>query len=283
MTLLIVARLGIRLKPKRREENMVGPGRPEFVLFGSSIVQLSLHDGGWGSILSELYDRKADIFVRGYIAWNSRIALEVLHKIFPQDAAVQPALVIVYFGGNDSMSRHPSGLGSHVPLSEYVQNMKKIALHLKSLSANIRLIFLTSPPVDEAAVLRFYGNTFDKQERTNEACDVYAEALVKMCEELDGVKAINLWKSFQHRDDWGSAYLIDGIHLSSQGSKIMVKEILKVLKEADYNPSLYWLSMPNEFSAASKGESETTTIDLSNTFAPWKLEWMDKDELGILN
>lgn len=48
-----------------------------------------------------------------------------------QDAAVQPSLVLVYFGGNDSSSPHPTGLGPHVPLDEYVENMKKIALHLK--------------------------------------------------------------------------------------------------------------------------------------------------------
>lgn len=48
-----------------------------------------------------------------------------------QDAAVQPSLVVVYFGGNDSMAPHSSGLGPHVPLTEYVDNMKKIALHLQ--------------------------------------------------------------------------------------------------------------------------------------------------------
>ena len=48
-----------------------------------------------------------------------------------QDAAIQPALVIVYFGGNDSIGPHPSGLGPHVPLAEYVENMRKIAIHLK--------------------------------------------------------------------------------------------------------------------------------------------------------
>lgn len=50
---------------------------------------------------------------------------------FLQDAAIQPALVIVYFGGNDSMGPHSSGQGPHVPLSEYLENMRKIALHLK--------------------------------------------------------------------------------------------------------------------------------------------------------
>jgi len=37
----------------------------------------------------------------------------------------------VYFGGNDSHLPHPSGLGPHVPLEEYIQNMTKIANYLK--------------------------------------------------------------------------------------------------------------------------------------------------------
>ncbi|GKV28296.1 hypothetical protein SLEP1_g37371 [Rubroshorea leprosula] len=110
---------------------MAGPLRPQFVLFGSSIVQLSFGNGGWGATLADIYARKADIFLRGYYGWNSRRAVEVLDKVFPKDAAIHPSLVIVYFGGNDSMGPHPSGLGPHVPLNEYVENMRKIATHLK--------------------------------------------------------------------------------------------------------------------------------------------------------
>lgn len=51
-----------------------------------------------------------------------------------QDAAVQPSLIIAYFGGNDSMGPHSSGLGPHVPLPEYIENMRKIATHLKVTS-----------------------------------------------------------------------------------------------------------------------------------------------------
>uniref|UniRef100_K7M775 SGNH hydrolase-type esterase domain-containing protein n=1 Tax=Glycine max TaxID=3847 RepID=K7M775_SOYBN len=47
------------------------------------------------------------------------------------DATNQQSLVIVYFGGNDSMHRHLSGLSPHVPLQEYIENMKKIVIHLK--------------------------------------------------------------------------------------------------------------------------------------------------------
>ncbi|KAL3753650.1 hypothetical protein ACJRO7_000964 [Eucalyptus globulus] len=139
-----------RTAEKQRE--MVGPERPQFVLFGSSIVQFSFGDGGWGASLADLYARKADIILRGYSGWNSRLALEVLEKVFPKDAATQPSLVIVYFGGNDSMRPHPSGLGPHVPLPEYVENMRKIAKYLKSLSDCTRVIFLSAPPVNEEKI-----------------------------------------------------------------------------------------------------------------------------------
>jgi len=50
--------------PKRREEEeMVGPARPLFVLFGSSLVQLSYSQQGWGAILSHLYARKVCVHV----------------------------------------------------------------------------------------------------------------------------------------------------------------------------------------------------------------------------
>jgi isoamyl acetate esterase len=55
--------------------------------------------------------------------------------IWSQDAEVQPSLVIVYFGGNDSIGKHPSGLGPHVPLEEYVENMRKIIVHIKVCSS----------------------------------------------------------------------------------------------------------------------------------------------------
>ncbi|KAJ4822899.1 GDSL esterase/lipase cprd49 [Turnera subulata] len=205
---------------------MVGPSRPQFVLFGSSIVQLCFSHGGWGSILADIYSRKADIVLRGYYGWNSTRALQVLDQVFPKDAAVQPTLVIVYFGGNDSMGPHSSGLGPHVPLPEYIENMKKIALHLKSLSDTTRLIFMTCPPVDE-----------DKLRQSTS----------------------------------------DGIHLSAEGSKIVVTEILKVLKEAEWSPSLHWKAMPTEFSDDSQyylvAADGKRTLNPSEWTFHWENQW----------
>ncbi|KAL6142277.1 hypothetical protein ACLB2K_060560 [Fragaria x ananassa] len=225
---------------------MVGPIRPQFVLFGSSIVQFSFSNGGWGAILADLYSRKADIVVRGYAGWNSRQGLQVLEQVFPKDASIQPSLVIVYFGGNDSMLPNPLGLGPHVPLPEYVENMRKIATHLKNLLEKTRFIFLTAPPVNEEQMRKAFSGIIGENSRTNKLCQMYSGACVELCREMD-IKAVDLFTSMQKRKDWSTMCFTDGIHFSSEGSKIVAEEILKVLEEADWEPSLQWNSLPTEF------------------------------------
>nr|XP_009793687.1 PREDICTED: GDSL esterase/lipase CPRD49 [Nicotiana sylvestris] len=255
---------------------MVGPQRPQFVLFGSSIVQISYSNGGWGSILSDIYARKADVILRGYYGWNSRRALQVLDQVFPKDAAVQPTLVIVYFGGNDSMGPHSSGLGPHVPLPEYIENMRKIATHLKSLSENIRIIFLSCPPVDEARVRENTSSYFSELVRTNELCRQYSDACIELCNEMN-LKVVDLWTALQKREDWLTACFSDGTHLAEAGSKIVVEEIIKVLKEAEWTPSLYWKSMPTEFAEDSPYDlvlaDGKTTINPSEWTYHREIQW----------
>lgn len=257
---------------------MVGPRRPQFVLFGSSIVQMSFNVGGWGAVFADLYSRKADVKLRGYTGWNSRMALEVLDKVFPKDEPVQPSLVILYFGGNDATEPHPSGLGAHVPLPEFIENMRKMIAHIKSLSDETRIICLTSPPINETRIREIFGNALDDQARTNEGCRIYSEKLVELCKEMD-VEAINLWTAIQERDDWADTCFIDGIHLSAEGSKTVVKEILKVLKRVDWEPSLYWLKMSPEFPKDSPyyvvGPDGKTTLNVTSHICTWQRQWLD--------
>ncbi|TQD87813.1 hypothetical protein C1H46_026665 [Malus baccata] len=323
---------------------MVGPVRPQFVIFGSSIVQFSYSHGGWGAILADLYARKADVLLRGYAGWNSRRALQVLEQVFPKDATTQPSLVIVYFGGNDSMHPHPSGLGAHVPLNEYVENMRKIAKHLKSLSEKTRVIFLTAPPVNEEQIRENLSDQTSPQKRTNESCKIYSDACLEVCREFD-VKGVDLWTSIQKRKDWSTTCFRnqthlqllrpsvvsivsvcncsivsivsvcnswkmnhpdnhananvnlvenvendhgtlwkDGIHFSSEGSKIVAEEILKVLREADWEPCLHWKSLPTEFSEDSPydppGADGTTTVNIAEqSVAASPMKWGLSNEI----
>lgn len=79
----------------------------------------------------------------------------------------------------------------------------------------------------------------------------------------------------------------DGIHLSTDGSKIVTKEILKVIRESEWEPSLYWASMAPEFPEDSPyyrvGPDGKTTINISHVISQWKLEWLDDKEREALN
>ena len=75
--------------------------RPQFHLFGDSLTQKSFSVGGWGARLANSYQRKADVLNRGYNGYNSRWALYLLQKAFPDQAPV-PSLVTVFFGANDA-------------------------------------------------------------------------------------------------------------------------------------------------------------------------------------
>ncbi|XP_020218791.1 GDSL esterase/lipase CPRD49, partial [Cajanus cajan] len=99
--------------------------------------------------------------------------------------------------------------------------MRKIAVHLKSLSKKTRIIFLSAPPVNEAQI---YRNSLPGQRlRTNESCRVYSEACLELCREMD-IKAIDLWSALQKRDDWRDVCFTDGVHLTCEGSNIVAKE-----------------------------------------------------------
>ncbi|MED6126063.1 GDSL esterase/lipase wdl1 [Stylosanthes scabra] len=214
--------------------------------------------------------------MRGYPGWNSRRAVQVLDQVFPKNATKQPSLVIVYFGGNDSVIPNQYGLGPHVPLQEYMQNMRNIALHIKSLSKKTRIIFLSAPPINEEQIV---GNRDAEGNliRTNEGCRVYSEACLSLCREMN-IKAIDLWSAIQQRKDWLEVSFIDGIHLTCEGSKIVVKEILKILKEAEWEPSLYWKSMLIEFGEDSPydpvaPDGKSTTNISGFPFPPNTWDW----------
>ena len=74
--------------------------RPEIMLFGDSITQFSFAPGGWGATIADVYQRTADVRLRGYSGYNTRWCLPLLHKLFPQKGGISPSLVTVMLGAN---------------------------------------------------------------------------------------------------------------------------------------------------------------------------------------
>jgi len=130
--------------------------RPVIVLFGDSITQqgygwndaaaasASAASLGWTALLSNAYQRRADVLARGYSGYNTRMALDLLPSIAPQPAVVpgqsrqqqqgtaaeaEVLFVAVFFGANDAAL---PGERQHVPLEEYGDNLVKIVRHLRN-------------------------------------------------------------------------------------------------------------------------------------------------------
>jgi isoamyl acetate esterase len=45
---------------------------------------------------------QADVVLRGYSGYNTRWALHLLDKVFPDNDLPPPKLVVVFFGANDA-------------------------------------------------------------------------------------------------------------------------------------------------------------------------------------
>lgn len=61
--------------------------------------------------------------------------------------------------------------------------------------------------------------------------------------------------------------------MAATGSKVVVEEILKVLKNADWKPSLHWKYMPTEF--AEDSPYDLVAADAKRTVNPseWNFHW----------
>ncbi|KAI7753169.1 hypothetical protein M8C21_021554 [Ambrosia artemisiifolia] len=218
--------------------------RPQIILFGDSITELSFKYGGWGASLTDTYSRKADILVRGYGGYTTRWALFLLHHIFPLSSTTPPVATTVFFGANDAALPGRTSERQHVPLEEYKENLRKIVRHLKECSPTMLIVLITPPPIDEEGQQQYAISVHGEKapERTNEVTGNYANGCVEVAKEL-GVSSVNLWSKMQATQGWQKKYISDGLHLTPDGNNVVYEEVVKAFTGA-------WLSaneMPADF------------------------------------
>ncbi|RDX91161.1 GDSL esterase/lipase [Mucuna pruriens] len=202
--------------------------RPKIYLFGDSITEDSFAEGGWGASLANHFSRTVDVVLRGYSGYNTRWALKVLEKVFPEtqdgDGGVNgaPVAITVFFGANDACLPDRYAAFQHVPLLEYKQNLHSIVSFFRKLWPTTHVVLITPPPIDEEARLRYpyADNPLGLSERTNEAAGEYARACIAVAEEC-GVPVIDLWTKMQH----------DGLHLTQSGNGVVFEEVISKLRD----------------------------------------------------
>ncbi|CAM9000749.1 unnamed protein product [Rhodiola kirilowii] len=205
--------------------------RPRIYLFGDSITEESFDVGGWGAALADHFARTADVVLRGYSGYNTRWALKVIDRVFPDDG-VSPIAVTVFFGANDACLPNRCSGFQHVPIDEYKKNLQAIVSFFKKRWPATEVILISPPPIDDEVrpLYPYVENLSGLPERTNDAAGTFAHAAVEDAKE-SGVLVIDLWTIMQKNPDW-KTYLRDGLHLTPSGNKVVFDEVLKKLREA---------------------------------------------------
>ncbi|KAI1308233.1 Isoamyl acetate-hydrolyzing esterase 1 -like protein [Halotydeus destructor] len=214
------------------------------VLFGDSLTEYSLSpDGQWASLLGDRLKRVADIVVRGFGGYNTRYCRLMLPKLFPDPVKFDDVSCFVICLGANDCALEECISGQHVPLDEYKANLKDIVSYVvgKGLTRD-KIIFMTPPKFYGEKFAHWYKMEFPENfkvtgplKRSDEQTALYAQACVQVGQEL-GVDTVNLHDIFSH-DSRGEALLVDGIHFSAEGSKLLFEHLWplvepKVLKHA---------------------------------------------------
>jgi lysophospholipase L1-like esterase len=179
-----------------------------FMMFGSSMTQraFSIEQKGFGSHIADYYSRTADIINRGQGGYNSYTTLLCLDELIGNYV---PTIVTLFLGNIDAnvTSRF------HVPLSEYIVNMKQIIKKIKEKNRFVRIILIT--PTRSLKRVDSYTKT-------------YVDALKDIGEKTKNCKVLDLWtgKYAIRSDDLCD----DEMHLNIQGNKKVAHGIKQIIE-----------------------------------------------------
>jgi lysophospholipase L1-like esterase len=213
--------------------------RPAIILFGDSLTQFSFGDSvvgggggvGWASLLSSAYQRRADVFNRGFSGYNTRHALEMVPKVFaPAEGGI--VFATVFLGANDASL---PGERQHVSVEEYSENLSKIIVLIRERTAarkreacgdaDFPIIVLTPPPVDNEAWKTW--REIDYFDRTNDHTRKYVEEAKKVAEKHN-CTVLDTWEILGGSSDVAEygKHLSDGLHLSESGNRLIFDALI---------------------------------------------------------
>eukprot|EP00457_Paulinella_chromatophora_P003182 gb/GEZN01003188.1/.p1 GENE.gb/GEZN01003188.1/~~gb/GEZN01003188.1/.p1 ORF type:complete len:423 (+),score=77.92 gb/GEZN01003188.1/:673-1941(+) len=203
--------------------------RPTLVLFGDSLTEDAFRDGGWGSLLAGFYNRRVDVFNRGFAGYNTDWALRYLSsalKLHTWPAQPHTNLAtVVCFGVNDVLVAGKAG--QHVAVPAFKDNLRAMIKPLQSLG---KVVLMTPPPFDEKGEPRWKN------------LSLYANAVLDLAEEL----SVSVVDCSVMRDEsgWQDFFLEGKPQLSRQGNQWLFHTLCKVLAEGGLKPDCLPLDAP---------------------------------------
>lgn len=174
----------------------------QMILFGDSITQQSErqeHGFAFAPALRDDYIRRLDVLNRGFSGYTSQLALQVLPQFMPDPSQANVRLMTVFFGANDACI---PGNAQHVPLDEYLANLKATVQHPTVLAHRAKVLLITPAPVDEHQLEpNDLAIGYSGLQRTAENTKRYADACRDVGKQL-GVPVVDLWTVFMRAAGW---------------------------------------------------------------------------------
>ncbi|XP_042838466.1 isoamyl acetate-hydrolyzing esterase 1 homolog isoform X1 [Panthera tigris] len=203
----------------------------------------SFQQGGWGASLADKLVRKCDVLNRGFSGYNTRWAKIILPRLIKKGTGLDsPVAVTIFFGANDSALKDENPK-QHVPLDEYVANLKSMVRYLKSVDVpEHRIVLISPPPLCEAAWERECLAQGCKLNRLNLVVGEYAGACLQVARDC-GTDVLDLWTLMQKDGQDFSSFLSDGLHLSPEGNEFLFSHLWPLIeKKVSSLPLLlpYW-------------------------------------------
>ena len=254
-------------------EHSLSP-RLRLVCFGDSLTQQAALPDGWCTLLSARYQRRADLFNRGYSGYTSRNTLTTLTQhlragiwpfvpsaSLPSSSPASPAysqLVTLCLGANDAaLPSVDGGFTLHVPLDSFTSNVRRIIELLLPeyaqlaappshyLSTTTALVLITPPQIDEPAWRQFLAkrdNIPAVKGRDNAVTGQYAAAIQAIAADWH-IPVIDLYSLTPPTasDTW--PYFSDGLHLNADGNARLFRAIVDCVERCYPSLSVEQLRM----------------------------------------
>ena len=257
--------------------------RSKIVMIGDSITQQSFSAelSGFGAYLADIYQRRADVFNRGFSGYNTDWLLHYLANTEEGKEDVfslkHVGLVTIFMGANDA-SCEKNNPRHHVPVERFQNNLRSIiSLCRQHFGQDVRIIIIGAPPVHHPSRLEYQIQRFGKNgatgvlERTLKLSGEHAAAAGSVAKQ-ENLPFLNVWEEMLNavprcsdpQEEAWSEFLSDGLHLSAKGNLFVGKK-LQTLIETSF-PEFAVIPDPKTGFPGTSGSSSGTSIDF---VAPW--------------
>ncbi|GAA6029252.1 hypothetical protein JCM8097_003588 [Rhodosporidiobolus ruineniae] len=237
------------------------PPLDRILLLGDSLTEMSWDEHGLAASLANHYARKLEVTNMGMSGYTSRWAKPCFEQWLPKKDSAGPktALATLWLGANDASL---PGEPQHVPLDEYISNLRSIISLFTSPSSptyspETSLILITPPPFHPPSWLkvRISRGLPPRDDREQSNTRKYGEAVKALGKEL-GIPVVDaytpIWKAAGGKEENLEPFFVDGLHLTAKSYAYVFEGVKAAIaehypeKHADRLPMLfpYWRDIP---------------------------------------